>query len=263
MMMYNCQKWGGFMEWNEIRKNHYENFLSKHYLKVFGGYEKNIERNLEFFRGNSIISAGNSTAFDLGCGCGFQSIPLSVCGFSVFAVDADEMLLKNLAGFVEENGIRNVHVIKSDIFTFIESTELSPDLIVCMGDTLSHLESVEHVKKFLGRCTDKLLPNGILSLSFRDYSKDITDENRFVFTGGDRDSFFECFIEKDGDKLKTYDISHIWNCEKQNWETEISKYFKCVLFPGMIDDFLQERRMENIHSIEDRGMIFKIFQKRM
>lgn len=39
-----------------------------------------------------------------------------------------------------------------------------------IGDTISHLESFEHLEQLLKDCNNVLIKNGILILSFRDYS---------------------------------------------------------------------------------------------
>jgi 2-polyprenyl-3-methyl-5-hydroxy-6-metoxy-1,4-benzoquinol methylase len=117
-------------------QSHYDTFLARHYLWMAGGFEKNIRRNKEFFVSHGITPSGTRVAVDLGAGCGFQTFALASAGFDVVAVDFCRPLLDILALNANNWPVR---IIPSDILAFSAWANLSPELIVCMGDTLTHL----------------------------------------------------------------------------------------------------------------------------
>src|SRR5690606_517826 len=101
-------------------KQHYDQVLSDVYSWMQGGFENSVERNLAFFRAHGIAPRGSGTAFDLGAGCGFQSIPLARLGFAVTAVDFDRKLLAEL---VENMGADAVSTVEDDLLNFDRYTE--------------------------------------------------------------------------------------------------------------------------------------------
>jgi len=257
------------MDWELIRKKHYDNHLSEHYSELFGGYWNNIDRNLRLFNESDIKPVSNSIALDLGCGNGFQSIPLSIIGFEVFSVDSDGKLLDEFKHkLYETNSLGNklkseIHLISDDIFDYLDKAEIFPELVVCMGDTVSHFESENRVLKMIEKSHDILKPGGKLVLSFRDYTDDIEDKERFIFLGGGKEIFFECFVEKEenGTRLKTYDIFHKWDEKCERWVSSISHYYKTILNSESIDTFAVNLGMEIDKSEKNRGMFYKIYKK--
>jgi len=89
---------------------HYENHLADYYAWISGGLELKIEENRKFFVEHNIQPMRSGLAFDLGAGCGFQSIPLAQLGFRVVAMDLSSKLLAKLKAnaaklFIEDQGI--------------------------------------------------------------------------------------------------------------------------------------------------------------
>ena len=58
-------------------KEHYNNVLSDIYSWMYGGFDKGIARNREFFQERQIKTNSSGIAINLGSGYGFQSIPLA------------------------------------------------------------------------------------------------------------------------------------------------------------------------------------------
>ncbi len=75
---------------------HYANILADHYSWLFGGFGEKAEENRQFFATQGISPHRNGVALDLGCGSGFQSIPLAQLGFRVLALDLSPTLLAEL-----------------------------------------------------------------------------------------------------------------------------------------------------------------------
>ena len=77
-------------------REHYENHLAPYYAWICGGAELNIAENRNLFKTHNIQPLETGRAFDLGAGCGFQSIPLAELGFHVIAMDLSARLLGEL-----------------------------------------------------------------------------------------------------------------------------------------------------------------------
>ena len=119
-------------------KEHYDRVLADVYSWMFGGIEGGIQKNQEFFKQHNISPTGSGIAIDLGAGCGFQSIPLAQIGYSVTAIDLNKKLLDELDRHLGEADIKTV---EDDLINFEQYLNRQPELVVCMTDTILHLES--------------------------------------------------------------------------------------------------------------------------
>ena len=75
---------------------HYESLLAGYYSWLFGGLDRKCQENKEFFISHNIKPAADGKAVDLGCGSGFQTIPLAQLGFDVTGFDLSVRLLVEL-----------------------------------------------------------------------------------------------------------------------------------------------------------------------
>lgn len=159
-------------------KRHYQNLLAKHYSWMAGDFNRQVEKNLNWFEKHNIHPKSSKNAIDFGCGPGFQSIALSSLSFNVTVVDFNQHLLDELKSQDENEAIE---VIQSDIVKPENYSHKAPfELAVCIGDILTHLPSKESVSDFFRIAYDLLEPNGNLILSFRDFSVALTGVDRFI-----------------------------------------------------------------------------------
>jgi len=215
-------------------KKHYENHLAEYYSWMFGSFEEKIEENEKFFQSHNIKPTDNDTAIDLGAGSGFQSIPLAKLGFKVIAVDFSKKLLDELNKL---KGTLNIKTVKADIMNFGNYSDYKPSLIVCMGDTLTHLKTLHDLNKLIDNYKKLLSPEGKIILSFRDLSNELESENRFIPVRSDDDTIFTCFLEYEKDSVKVYDIIN-----KQingKWVQNISSYIKLKLSLEQVKGYLE------------------------
>lgn len=132
-------------------------------------------------------------AIDLGAGSGFQSIPLAELGFSVVAVDFCEALLSELRDRAGNLPIRTIH---DNILNFSKYVEEQAQVVVCMGDTLTHLESLDSVQSLLLSVEAVLAIDGKFILTFRDYvSVEPQGAQRFIPVQSDESTILTCFLE--------------------------------------------------------------------
>jgi 2-polyprenyl-3-methyl-5-hydroxy-6-metoxy-1,4-benzoquinol methylase len=195
-------------------EEHYKTHLSRFYTWMFGDFDTMVETQAAFFERHSIAPSSSGVALDLGSGPGFQSIALSRLGFGVLAVDTSEELLRELKARESR-----VQVYARDFRDLSFVRESRPELIVCMGDTLTHLGSLGEVRSVIGQAFDLLVPKGRLILTFRDLSVPRLGVDRFIAVRSDAERILTCFLEDDGESVIVSDILH----EKNGTEWDLSK----------------------------------------
>ncbi len=216
-------------------KGHYENFLAKYYTWMSGGFSRKIAENRFFFKDRHIRPRLSKVAVDLGAGPGFQSIPLAEIGFRVIAVDLCRTLLAEL----EENaGNLSIDIINDDLLTFSKHCPAPVELVVCMGDTLTHLATRQNIRHLLKRIYSILEIDGRVILTFRDFTVELKGLDRFIPVRSDANTIFTCFIEYGKNHVTVHDIVH----ERRNnrWEQRKSAYKKIRLLPQWMKDRLKD-----------------------
>ena len=182
---------------------HYDRFLAEQYLWMSGGFDLNARKTRDFMSGHHLTPQGTRIAIDLGAGCGFQSIPLAEAGFSVLAVDFCRPLLAELQ---DRAGTLPVNCIAADILDFPSWIARHPELIVCMGDTLTHLPDTDVVRHLIRRCHDELEPGGKFVLTLRDYATEPEGSVVVIPVRRDDNRIFLCRLEYHADTISVTDI---------------------------------------------------------
>lgn len=236
--------------------DHYEKQLADYYSWMFGDFEKKLDDNRQFFSLRNIEPFQTKLAYDLGAGCGFQSIPLAEAGFRVKAVDFSKKLLSELE---HHRGNLSIESIESDIMHFENYATEQADLFVCMGDTLTHLESKDDVRVLFERIFKKLEPKGWLVLSYRDLTFELTGIGRFIPVRGTPERIFTCFLEYFPDHVQVFDIVN----ELQNgqWQQKISSYKKIKIVKDETLKLLRETGFGIQYEDVTRGMVTIIATK--
>ena len=202
-------------------KEHYDNHLGNFYSWMCGNFEEQQRAYQQFFTTNKIVPLSSKIAIDLGAGHGIQSSVLAKIGFKVQAVDFNEQLLFEL-----KNNTQNLSVssINEDIRFVKKYKDLIPELILCLGDTIAHLDSKEEIEQFIKHVYETLIPKGKFILSFRDYGTELLDDARFIPVKSDSDKILTCFLEYFPEKLRVTDI--LYKKVDENWIQTLSSYYK-------------------------------------
>lgn len=227
---------------------HYAEVLSDFYSWMSGGFEAAVQRNTDFFREHHLSPTGSGVAIDLGAGCGFQSIPLAKAGYSVTAIDIDAKLLAELK---ENCGDLQINPVQEDLLRFDEISPKGAELIVCMTDTIAHLESKEEVTSVFNKASQTLDDEGKLVLTFRDLTYELEGLERFFLVRSDEDTVFTCFLEYEDETVKVHDIIH--QKRTGRWETHKSFYRKLRLSESWITEQLSDCGFARIASSSEHG----------
>jgi protein-L-isoaspartate O-methyltransferase len=238
-------------------RTHYDTFLAGKYAWISRGQHGQIRRNREFFLTHDIVPHDNPAAIDLGAGCGFQSVPLAQLGFSVTAVDFSKPLLEELR---TQSGALPIVTVLDDIRNYSSWTGRHPSLIVCMGDTITHLPSPEDTEDLFRQCFSELESGGRLILGFRDYSQEPDGAVTVIPVQRDTDRIFLCRLEYHADTLTVQDI--LYSRERGPWERTAGKYRKIRIGPDALTRMLTGAGFAVEYSSADNGMITVIAQKK-
>jgi 2-polyprenyl-3-methyl-5-hydroxy-6-metoxy-1,4-benzoquinol methylase len=238
-------------------KQHYEDHLHSYYTWIYGGYENKVEENRAFFNEMNIKPESTKIALDLGAGSGFQSIPLAELGFEVKAVDFSKKLLDEL-NFKKKN--LDIGTIEGDILNFSIYTGFNPELIICMGDTLTHLQNLQSVEELVMNCRKILNKDGRIIFTFRDLTYELKDEKRFIPVRSDENRIFTCFLENFQDHLKVFDMVN----EKENgkWSQKISFYIKIKISEDNIKKIFSKSGFNIDYFMNKNGLITIIGRKK-
>ena len=229
-------------------KDHYENLLARHYSWMAGGLEENIERNFDFFRTRKVLPEPSGLALDLGAGCGFQSIALSKLGFSVVAVDSSETLLNELRAHSQ-----GIQIKEGDLIDVIKQFDTDADLCVCMGDTVTHLESIAHVQVLFTDIYRGLVPRGLFILAYRDFTKELQGVDRFIPVRQDEERIFTCFLEYQERHVIVHDL--LYTRSVDGWDFHKSTYNKLRLNPAWVEEQLTTAGFAINEMKNDNGLI--------
>lgn len=237
-------------------KKHYENVLSDVYVWMFDGFDNGLKKNTDFFKMHNISPVRSGVAIDLGAGCGFQSIPLAKVGFTVTAVDLDAKLLNELESHSAQLPIQ---IVQGDLVDFDKHIKGNTELIVCMTDTLCHLETKNRVVSLFEKVMTSLEENGRFIITFRDLSFKLSGLDRFIPVKSDDDIVFTCFLEYEPETVKVHDL--VYRKKDGNWYLNKSYYRKLRLSKEWVDEQLSNVGFARIESTVDKGFVTVIAVK--
>jgi hypothetical protein len=202
---------------------HYDKLLAEHYSWMVGvPFDTKVAEQQALLE--RLGTAGRfGLAVDLGCGPGFQSVALANLGFSpVVAVDTCQALLDELTAHAGDLAIKPE---RADMRSFTQLIAPgSAAIIVCMGETLTHLESRADVSRLLTDARAMLAPGGMLVLTFRDLTVELQGLDRFLPVRSDPDRIMTCVLEYEPGSVVVNDLIYVR--EGGGWLLHKSKYRK-------------------------------------
>ena len=214
--------------------DHYKTHLAPVYLWMLGGFDAAVSRGMSEIETVFPNLSSGITAVDLGAGFGMHAIPLARRGCSVIAVDTSAFLLEVLRSYAETLPIK---AVEDDLLSFQRHLDSKAHLILCMGDTLTHLPDPPSVEKLFSRVAESLRPNGKFIATFRDYTSPLVGYGRFIPVKSDADRIMTCFLEYATDYVNVHDLLH--ERDGSTWRLRVSAYRKLRLSPEWVSEALQ------------------------
>jgi SAM-dependent methyltransferase len=206
---------------------HYERLLAEHYVWMFGiSFEEKVAEQ-KMLLDRVLSCAREGLAIDLGSGPGFQSVALAQLGFApVIAVDTSKHLLAELEARSAPHAIESREADIASLDSI--ATNESASVIVCMGDTLTHLPAKTSVQALFGNIYAKLRAGGLFVLTYRDLTSELFGSDRFIPVRADDSRIMTCFLEfKTKETVAVHDLVYVQ--QKNGWTLHKSSYEKLRL----------------------------------
>ena len=237
-------------------KEHYDRYLGSFYSWMVGDFTEKQQEQERFFLANNITPNFSKIAFDLGCGHGLQAISLANLGFDVRAIDFNQQLLEELK---ERISSLSVKCTEAHLLEYLYAVRLKPELIVCMGDTLTHLSGPDQVEELVTLSAQKLERGGKLILAYRELAAELTNEKRFIPVRSDEHRIHMCYLEYLPGYVKVFDI--LYERENGEWTQHSSWYPKLRIPVSLILSLFEKNNLTLIKQEVMSGMTYLIAGK--
>jgi SAM-dependent methyltransferase len=224
--------------------DHYQKLLARHYSWMFNlSFEQKVAEQRAVLE-PLLQHTPRGPAVDLGCGPGFQSMALIELDFNpIQAIDTSDELLRE---FTHHIGSLPIDLHCADILSMNEIViSETAAVIVCMGDTLPHLPSLESVRHLFRAVANALAPGGLFILTWRDLTPELTGPDRFIPVRADDERIMTCFLEYlSPTTVLVNDLLYTRDPATTNWMLEKSSYPKLRLSPTQVAQALTAAGLE-------------------
>jgi 2-polyprenyl-3-methyl-5-hydroxy-6-metoxy-1,4-benzoquinol methylase len=237
--------------------NHYDRHLGEVYAWMQGGPEAGFARALAELQALGIERVQSQLAVDLGAGFGSHAVPLADLGWSVIAVERCGPLLRELARHAAG---RAITIVDSDLSSFSHHLPRAADLILCLGDTLTHLPEPAAVSDLASAITASLGPQGRFVTRFRDYTRALEGDARFITVRGEPTQILSCFLEYGRHEVEVHDLIHRWSGD--GWRLSVSSYSKLRLDPRWVAQQLEAHGLHVQSGTAANGMVRIVAQRK-
>ncbi|HKK50509.1 MAG TPA: class I SAM-dependent methyltransferase, partial [Myxococcota bacterium] len=233
-------------------REHYDRHLGPVYSWMAGGRESAMTRGAEELDVLGIVVGDGAEAIDLGAGFGMHAIPLAQRGFDVLAIDSCAALLAELRGQAGTLPIP-VQTIHDDLRSFARHRPEKVDLVLCMGDTLTHLPDEASIAALVADLGRTIREGGRFVATLRDYSTALLDSQRFIPVRSDPARILTCFLEYADSHVTVHDILHTW--DGSAWSLRVSAYQKLRIDPDRLEALLRENGFVVERATSPSGML--------
>jgi SAM-dependent methyltransferase len=232
-------------------REHYDGHLSAVYGWMVGDFTVAKDAARAELRSLGLSNGGGRVAVDLGAGTGVYAVALAEAGYGVTAIDTCAALLEELRANRGDSDIKGVN---GDCLNWRRHCAGAVDVILCMGDTLTHLDSPETVVRLFEGIAEGLSPGGVFVATFRDYAAlELKGSERFIPVRQDDRRMLTCFLEYRETAVEVYDLLH--ERTSAGWTLRVSSYAKLRLNPEWARSMLDRLGLVATRGAGPRGMI--------
>lgn len=231
-------------------RDHYASHLAPIYLWMAGGFDNAMALGESDLSALGIEARTGMAVLDLGAGFGMHTIPLARAGCAITALDSSAILLNELRAHADGLPIR---VIEGDLLNAASYVTEAPQLVLCMGDTVTHLQTEQEVEDLFTQVARIMAPGGLFVVTFRDYTSAACGDSRFIAVRSDANRIHTCFLEAQTSHMVVHDIVH----ERSDaaWRMKVSSYRKLRLSPQWASAALRRVGLEPAVAAGPRGMV--------
>ena len=229
---------------------HYEQHLGPVYAWMAGGIEAALARGAAEIAELAADCPAGAPVVDLGAGFGMHALPLAERNFDVLAIDSSAVLLEELRSQRQDLPIA---VVRGDLQSYRAHLRGRPGLVLCMGDTITHLPDFETVERLVADVAEDLAIGGRLVVTFRDYTVALSGAQRFIPVRSDATRILVCFLEYGESRVIVHDLLHEW--DGREWRQSVSAYPKLRLSPDWLADVMRRHGLAVERSAGPAGMV--------
>jgi len=230
-------------------QEHYQQHLGRIYGWMIGDFDDVVEAARQELRAAGLVSGTGRVAVDLGAGPGPHAMALAEAGYTVTALDTCPELLDQLRAYGDDQ----ITCVDDDLVRWRQYQDQA-DVVLCMGDTLTHLPSHQAVSDLLATVAAGLKPGGIFVTTFRDYFTGVpSGVVRFIPVRTDADRVLTCVLDYGRTTMTVHDVVH--ERTESGWIRLASSYAKLRLSPQHVRDTVQGLGLDAMLEAGPRGMV--------
>lgn len=225
--------------------------LAPYYDQIFENWEKSIARQAAVL--GRILhheSGGKSPirVLDCACGIGTQSLGLAMNGFDVVGCDISSEAIQRARSEASHRGL-NIAFLAANMLQLDAIPQSSFDAVICIDNSLPHLESDEQLLQAAQQAYGKLRIGGSFIGSTRDYDRLIVERAvvhgpDFFSDGGRRRIVFQIWDWMDERRYRFH--LYITKNDGPTWHTiHFTSTYRAVL-RGELDAALRKAGFTNI-----------------
>ncbi|NIM16793.1 MAG: methyltransferase domain-containing protein [Candidatus Aminicenantes bacterium] len=124
---------------------------------------------------DSFLSKNDLTVLDIGCATGELALALSRKGHHVMGIDLDGKMVKLARQKTKKTGLKAEFFIKDMAKIGIDFPSAYFDVVLCLGNTLVHLESLKKIEQFLIAIGKVLKMGGMVIIQIVNYDRILSD----------------------------------------------------------------------------------------
>ncbi len=233
--------------------------LAPDYHFIFKDWEASVRRQGEVL--DKLIRAEMSSAatvLDCACGIGTQSIGLALRGYNVRATDLSPAAVRRARTEARNFSVK-IFFGDADFRDLAREVDGTFDVVLACDNSIAHLLSDGDLTLAAASMREKIVPDGLLLLSIRDYDQLIQEKphalpmNILDTPEGRRISFQVWDWAEDG---RSYSLSHfILKQNGERWTTQVSTTQLRALQRSEVTAVLERTGFADIrwHAPEDTG----------
>jgi 2-polyprenyl-3-methyl-5-hydroxy-6-metoxy-1,4-benzoquinol methylase len=239
-------------------REHYDQHLGPIYAWMLGDAKAALaaaRRELGLLDLSVLPDGVERRALDLGTGLGTHALALAELGYAVVGIDSCAQLIAEARMAVKRAGLGDAVRLHDGEITAFRAEHPGPyDVILCMGDTLTHLPSHDAVRQLVADCAASLAPGGVFATTFRDYSGEPRQgADRFIPVRSDAQRIFTCFLETHAERVTVHDVVH--TLLDGGWQMRVGTYDKLRLDPEWLLRMTQDAALASTLGEAARGMV--------
>ncbi len=223
--------------------------LAPYYDQIFEDWEASITRQATVLAGILDRECGDTRpirVLDCACGIGTQSLGLATKGFDVMGCDASCGAVQRARSEASKRGL-NIPFSVANMAQLSEIGQSSFDAVICIDNSLPHLETDDELLQATQQAYGKLRPGGSFIGSIRDYDRLVVERPTsqgpsFYSDSGSRRIVFQLWDWLDDRRYRFH--LYITRSTESAWQTfHFTSTYRAVL------------RSELRHILEQAGFV--------